>query len=157
MSNGHGGAREGAGRKKHTEKFAPQIDAGLQIAADNLVDNIETLQLLASNDRVVIHEEWLPAGMVMIDDLECDDTGKTSKIRRLAFPDLPAEQLVLVKRRVVNNGPSETAAIYLVDRVAGKPTAHIDAEGEIEHKLPPDVQGMITKLYGSSSSSNSSA
>lgn len=156
MANGHGGARPGAGRKAKAEKFESQIARADQLAADNLVLNIETLQELATFDREVVHEVWEPAGTVLIDDVLrdslgkpiLDDKGKPTRIKRQAFPDKPADEPVLIQRRVVRSGPSETAAIYLVDRIAGKPVQATEVSGPDGGAIPLSIEQAVARVYG---------
>lgn len=44
--------------------------------------------------------------------------------------------------------PDHKAGAYLIDRLLGKPTAHLEAEGQVEHTLPPNLDALITRLYG---------
>ncbi len=127
MSNGHGGARPGAGRKPKTERYAIEIESATDKVYVRLDDNVNSLQALADNDRIVVHQEWAPAGTVTIKSYEVDAEGKVHRVEKPAFPDLDPEHMVLVKRREVNNGPSETALTYLIDQGLGKATQHIES------------------------------
>ncbi len=127
MSNGHGGARPGAGRKPKAERYAPEIESANDKVFDRLGDNVDALQARADNDLVVVRTEYAPAGMVTVDDVEIDGEGRVIKVKRPAFPHLPPEQLVMVKRTETNNGPSETALIWLAEQGLGKPTQQIES------------------------------
>ncbi len=127
MSNGHGGARPGAGRKPKAERYAPEIESANDKVFDRLGDNVDALQARADNDLIVVHEEYAPAGTVTVDDVEIDGDGRVHKVKKPAFPGSDPKQLVLVKRRTVNNGPSETALIWLAEQGVGKPTQQIES------------------------------
>jgi hypothetical protein len=59
----------------------------------------------------VVEERWEPAGTVQIG---------SGKYAIDAFPNLPADQLVCVERKVSMAVPDRAAGQYLIDRIAGK-------------------------------------
>src|SRR5262245_37492327 len=119
MANGHGGARAGAGRPRKAEKYASQIAQAEDRIADRLSERVEKLEYLANGGYEQIEEEYLPAGLIFVGSGEW---------ATLAFPDLPPEQLVCVKRKRSVAAPDRAANIYLIDRIAGKPTARVEAD-----------------------------
>ena len=128
-----GGARVGSGRKPKAQKFETEINAAERHIADRLPQYLETLDALALLGNETVYETWEPAGTVVIDDVIVDETsGKEQKVKRLAFPGKRADELVLVQRRVQRTGPSETANIYLINRVAGTPTQRVEAEVDVD-------------------------
>lgn len=118
--------------KRKVDIHAAQKLAASNAAAEQLVHYVRNLQLLADGGFETVDEEWVPAGLVLIDDQGDDDGGilaaagvNTRHMRRpkkvLAFPDLPPDQLVLVKRKRQVAAPDRAANIYLVDRIIGRP------------------------------------
>ena len=125
-----GGARPNSGRKPKSVTYERQIAEAEKRAADKLPANIDTLQQLA-NGGIEIHEDvYEPAGMIVIDDVITDNEGREIKVKRLAFPDKPANELVLVRRTKRITAPDSKAAMYLVDRIAGKPMQHQEITGK---------------------------
>lgn len=139
MANGHGGARAGAGRPRNAEKYTAQIESATDQIVAKVGDRIAALELLAEGGSQTVHETWELAGLVVVDDVEIDKDGRVVKVKRLAFPNLPADQWVCVQRRVVRSGPSETANIYLVDRALGKTAQEVAISGPdggpVEHAV----------------------
>lgn len=130
MTGKHGGARPGAGRKSKAEKYETEINAAERYIADRLPQFVKALEELALLGTETVHETWEPAGMITIDDVILDDaSGKEQKVKRLAFPHKKADEMVLVQRRVVRGGPSESAVVYGIDRILGKPTAEVEVSG----------------------------
>lgn len=147
----HGGARKGAGRPRNQEKYATEIGSFHDQVAANIDDRYAALQQLADGGFEQIEEEWMPAGLVQITKQVVTGEG-TVNVRELAFPELPPEQLVCVKRKRSIAAPDFKANAYLVDRLAGKPTTHV--EGEVD--IPEDgglsrLLGAVTKAYGTDS------
>ncbi|HEU4322114.1 MAG TPA: hypothetical protein VFS21_03105 [Roseiflexaceae bacterium] len=135
-TNGHGGRRAGAGRPRNTAKYATQIESATDQIVASLPDHIAMLELLAQGNLEVVHEVWELAGLITVDDVEIDKDGRVIKVKRLAFPEKRPDEWVLIQKRVVRNGPSETALIYLVDRAMGKPAVAIEADVGIR---APDI------------------
>lgn len=132
MANGHGGARKNAGRKAKNVKFETEINAAEQRNFDRLPTTLENLEQLADGGLEQVEEEWVPAGTVVIDDVVEGEEGKTMRIKRRAFPDTPANELVLVKRKVTTLAPDKQVNMYLTDRALGKPTQKIEGEIDFE-------------------------
>lgn len=133
MSNGHGGARPGAGRPRNTEKYAEAITSFHDAAADAIQARYRALTYLADGgfDEEAIEEVWEPAGLIQITKELITEDGRSVNVKELAFPHLPPEQLVCVQRKVKKQiaAPDLKANIYLVDRVAGKPTQATELSG----------------------------
>jgi hypothetical protein len=140
---GNGGARVGSGRKAKADKYAGPIAAAEDRIADRLPQLIDNLEKLADGGFLEVHEEWQPAGLV---------TTGSGEYEQRVFPELPADELVRVKRTVSRAAPDRAANIYLVDRILGKPTAAVEVTGEhggpIEHVVLTDAEraGRVAQL-----------
>ena len=143
MSNGHGGARPGAGRKPRVEKFPEVFDALDRRLAEGTPDRLDSLEYLAAGGfpEEDIEEIWEPAGLIY------SGSGET---RSLAFPDLPAGQMVCIQRKIKRHvvAPDRQANIYLVDRFAGKPVQSTELSGPNGAPIPLDVMDALTRVYG---------
>lgn len=126
---GHGGARAGAGRPRNQDKYADQIASFHDLAAADLDDRFSAIQQLADGGFEQIEEEWVPAGLVQITKMVETKEAGAIRVTELAFPELPAEQLVCVKRKRSVAAPEFKANAYLVDRVAGKPIQATEISG----------------------------
>lgn len=122
MSTEHGGARQGAGRKKKTEKNETAIEQAESQIRDKLPWVIDNLLELAGGGYERIEEEWLPAGLVFIENRN-EETGEVKKIK--AFPNEKADKLIMVRRRVSYADKDRAANIYLADRILGKPVQKV--------------------------------
>lgn len=124
-----GGARVGAGRKPRAEKFARPIAAAEKRIADRLPELVDNLLLLAAGGIEQVEERYEPAGLVQVDDYEeVQREGRRSrqhKVKRPAYPKAPAEQMVLVERRVTHTLPDRAALQYLIDRILGRTTSRM--------------------------------
>jgi len=139
MANGHGGARAGAGRKPNNEKYKLQITALSDQIAASLLDRYEALDLLARGGFEEISETWEPAGLIFRDEVLPDDDGKLIRTRVLAFPDLGPTDLVCIRRVRSVAAPDRRANEYLINRIAGTPTQHLEAD--------VDSDGPLFKVY----------
>jgi hypothetical protein len=134
----HGGARPGAGRKPKSDKHSGAISEAERRVADRLPTTIDNLELIADGHAPRVEEKWEPAGTVTVEKpaLDADgnpiyDTkGNPVTVKSLAFPDKPADELVLVERKVVTPGPDFKANEYLANRILGKPTERHEVTGE---------------------------
>ncbi len=139
MAGTHGGARPGAGRKPNAEVHAESVGGFTLSAAEYLPQAFENLRLLAEGGALRVEQKWSPAGTLTRKDVARDDAGaplfdkngKLSIIEVPLYPDLPAEEPVMVERKVTTLPPDYKANEYLVDRVAGKtaPAPDPDPEG----------------------------
>lgn len=149
MGNGWGGARPGAGRKARAQKFAGPIAAAEQAIVDQLPQIVGNLLMLANGGWEEISEHYEPAGLVLVDDYAQNAEGQSYKVKRLAFPDLPPDQMVLVKRVRSVAAPDRIANIYLVDRILGKPVQAIEASGPEGGSIPVELfQASLKRIYG---------
>lgn len=144
-----GGKRDGAGRKAKAEKYKAPIDRMERGLAKALPANIANIQELADGgyERVTITAE--PAALVLVEqyedilDADGKQTGKVTKRKVSAFPALPPDQLVVVKRVVSLAEKNFAANAYLVDRIAGRPGAQEEPD-ETEETGPPPLD--LSKL-----------
>ena len=151
-----GGARPNAGRKKLSEKYARPIARAEKQIVDRLPERIERLTELANGGWEQVTTTYEPAGTILLDlplrDKDgqplLDRQGRPILAKQLAFPDLPADAQVLMRRTVTAMAPDRKANEYLVDRIMGRPTAHIEGAIENTQKLPPALEAMIAKVYG---------
>jgi hypothetical protein len=139
--------------KRKVDLFAAEKAAANSQAAAQLVHYVKNLQALADGGFEAVDEEWVPAGLILIDDQGADDDGilaaagvNTRHMRRpkkvLAFPDLPPDQLVLVKRKRTTMAPDRSANIYLLDRIIGRPevTTNINTGEGANDGQPTNIQ-----------------
>lgn len=148
MANGHGGKRKGAGRKPRAERLEKPINAAERQIVKELPAILAEHIKLARGQVVIVEETYEPAGTIQIDKIEMEE-GKVFRTKELAFPHLDPETPVLVKKVVRRPGPHQAAGAYLADRILGKPTTVIEDTTPEERRLPPDLEAMIEKVYGS--------
>lgn len=149
MANGHGGARPGSGRKRISERYSEQVASFHDRAAADLDERYAALQLLADGGFEEVEEVWEPAGLVTVQrTLETADG--VIRVSELAFPHLPPEQLVCVQRKKRVAAPDRKANEYLVDRVAGRPVAAVEADVEVGvgDSLIEAFGAAVAKIYG---------
>lgn len=149
MTNTHGGARAGSGRKRISEKYAAQVESFHDLAARDLGDRYAALQFLADGGFEEVEEVWEPAGLVTIQKtLETADG--VIRVSELAFPHLPPEQLVCVQRKKKIAAPDRKANEYLVDRVAGRTVQAIEGEIGVNpgEQLLEAFGTAVAKIYG---------
>lgn len=151
MANGHGGARPGAGRKRNSEKYAEAIAAISDRIAADFDDRYTALQMIADGGFEQITETWEPAGLIEREEVDFDVKGQAIRRKVPAFPDLPPDQLVCIRRTRSIAAPDRQANQYLIDRLAGRPTQAIDAE--VEHNAGESLiaafGAAVAKIYGS--------
>jgi len=80
----------------------------------------------------------------MIDTFETDDNGKIVKGKRLAFPDLPPEQLVVVKRVVKIKDRDRASNEYLLDRVMGRPQQPVKFDDLSDEELIREIEKALS-------------
>jgi hypothetical protein len=149
MANGWGGARANAGRKKKADRFASEIAQAERRVADRLPQLIDNLMLLADGGWEQVTETLEPAGLIQITKEVITSDGTVS-VRELAFPELPPEQLVVVRRTRATAAPNLRANEYLVDRILGRPVAAVEAEVEVNagEELRSAFAAAVSKIYG---------
>lgn len=130
-TNGWGGARPGSGRKRISERYASQVESFYDLAAPTLPDRYAALDRLARGGFEQVVETWEPAGLVTVQKTLETSEGAT-RVTELAFPHLPPEQLVCVRRVVRVAAPDRKANEYLIDRVAGRPVATVEEQADGE-------------------------
>lgn len=141
MANGHGGARPGAGRKRNSDKYAAQIGALNDRIADGLADRLDALEMLAEGLYEQITEVYEPAGLITIQKtIETKDGAIRST--ELAYPELPPEQLVCVRRTRSIAAPDRKANEYLINRIAGTPTQRLDVDSDPDGTLEVTAAAM---------------
>ena len=147
MANGHGGARPGAGRKAKAEKYADQIAQTEDRIADRLGDRVAALELLADGGYEQVQEFWEPAGPIQISKMLETKEG-TIRVTELAFPELPPDKLVCIRRTRSYAAPDRAANIYLIDRILGKPTQQTELSGPDGGAIPVTIEDTIARIYG---------
>lgn len=110
----------GPGRRPKAQKFARPIARAEKQIADRLPELIDNLFVLASGGYERVEEEWQPAGLIYIG---------SGEFAHRAFPDLPPDELVLVKRKSSIADKDRAANEYLVNRILGKPTERAEVTG----------------------------
>lgn len=133
MANGHGGARPGAGRPRNSEKYAAEIQAFNDLVAAKLAERYAALELLADGGYEQVDEEWKPAGLIFVGSGEW---------ATLAFPQLPPEQLVCIRRTRSIAAPDRKANEYLVNRILGTPTQHLDVDTDPDGTLDVTAEAL---------------
>ncbi len=155
-----GGSRPRAGRKPKATTHARPIAVAEKTLADRLPKTIKNLIALADGGEQEVQEIWVPAGTVMLDDIETEDSPngpRSRKIKRPAFPHLPPLDLVCLKKTVTTFGPDLKANMYSADRIMGKTTVRIEHDGEVTAAIPKTLESMIEKLYGEADSTQTEA
>lgn len=144
-----GGSRPGSGRKKKAEVYGPEITALERRIADRLPQILDNLILLADGGFEQVNEVYEPAGLIQITK-EIVTAEGTVNVKERAFPDLPPEQLVCVRRTRSIAAPDRAANIYLMDRIVGKPVAAIEVEAEVQpgDALVAAFGAVVAKIYG---------
>ena len=128
MSNGHGGARPGAGRKTKAELYESESRAFNDACAAGLMDRLRALERIAEGAERVEERYELALGIV-VDDHETNPSGVIVKVKRQLFPDAGEDEMVLVERKVITLEPDRGANEYLANRILGKPTQAIELSG----------------------------
>lgn len=153
MANGHGGARAGSGRKRISERYSEQVATFHDLAAADIEKRYQSLAFLADGGFEELEEVWEPAGLITVQKtLETADG--VIRVSELAFPHLPPEQLVCVQRKKRIAAPDRKANEYLVDRVAGRPVAAVEADVEADVEIGAGdalleaFGAAIAKIYG---------
>ena len=140
MANGHGGKRPGAGRKRKADKFEGEISQVEQLIVEALPQVVKSL-IESATGALMVREEFEPAGTITRDatQIEHTDNGpRALKVKELVYPDKDPEDLVLVKRIEQHETPEVRAGMYLVDRILGKPTEHIEMEADVSGQIDVD-------------------
>lgn len=134
---GSGGARPGAGRKPKSDTFKLPIARAEKRIADHLPQLIDNMLHLANGGYDRVDEEWQPAGLVYIG---------SGEFARRAFPDLPDDEPVLVKRKRTIADCDRAANEYLINRILGRPTERQELTGK--GGKPIEVSDARARLLG---------
>lgn len=110
----------GPGRRPKAIKFARPIARAEKQIADQLPALIENMLHLAHGGYERVEEEWQPAGLVYVG---------SGEFARRAFPDLPTNELVMVKRKASIADKDRQANEYLINRILGKPIERQEIAG----------------------------
>ena len=146
-----------AGRPKRTEKYAEEIGTLEDQMAASLPARYAALDLLASGGFEQVSETWEPAGMIYRDDYAVGDEGKVVRSKVLAFPDKPADELVLIKRTRSIAAPDRKANEYLINRILGTPVQQIEGEIDAPEGGALDrFMESVAKIYGRGDGSDGS-
>ena len=146
-----------AGRPKRTEKYAEEIGTLEDQMAASLPARYAALDLLASGGFEQVSETWEPAGMIYRDDYAVGDEGKVVRSKVLAFPDKPADELVLIKRTRSIAAPDRKANEYLINRILGTPVQQIEGEIDAPEGGALDrFMESVAKIYGGGDGSDGS-
>lgn len=108
------------GRPRKSDKYAAPVSKAEKKIADRLPELIDNMLRLASGGYERVEETWAPAGSLYV------GSGKDAMPM---YPDLPPDQLVLVKRTVSIADKDRAANQYLIDRIMGKPTERQEVTG----------------------------
>jgi hypothetical protein len=129
----------GPGRPKTSVKHAAPIAKAEKQIADRLPSLIENMLALASGGYERVEEEYAPAGSLYI--------GSGDKAQKM-YPELPADELVLVKRKVSIADKDRAANEYLINRILGKPTERQEHSGPDGAPIPVGFGQMLNRVYG---------
>jgi hypothetical protein len=138
MAGSHGGHRDGSGRKPNSEKYADQVASFNELAARGLSQNFDNLCTLADGGYERFETEYTPAGVIFRKDVARDKDGEIVRdkhgkpilVQVAVFPDLPPDQMIPIKRKVITLGPDFRANEYLVNRIMGTPIPQESPEAE---------------------------
>ena len=135
-----------AGRPRKADRYAAPVAQAEDRIADRLPKLVATMLRLAEGGYTIEEEEYQPAGLVEIGQGEG---------RMLAYPDKPADELVLVKRRRRKAAPDRKAAEYLIDRILGRPTQQVEAEVQTSTggELREAFLAAVDQVYGAKEAS----
>ena len=136
MANGHGGAREGAGRTAKAVKYGTEITATERYIADRLEELRLNEFALATGGAVRTEECWELALGIVVDSHETNPSGVIVKTKKQLFPDAKQDDMVLVSKKVITPEPDRAAIEYLIDRILGKPTQAMELSGPDGGDIP---------------------
>ena len=110
----------GPGRPRRADKHAGAVAKAEKQIRDRLPDLVDNMLHLANGGYERVEEEWQPAGLVYVG---------SGEYARRAFPELPPDQPVLVKRKTSIADRDRAANEYLINRIMGKPTERTELSG----------------------------
>lgn len=153
MAEKRGGAREGAGRKKNTEKFAHQWAGFTELCADHLEEAFDHLWTLCEGATKVETKEVKACTMTRKDVVRDEDgrpitdgKGKLYLIDVLIFPAAGPDEMVLVERKTLELPPDVRAIAELIQRVGGRPfNAEDEAPDAGDAIGPADLENLASE------------
>jgi len=150
MATQRGGKRAGAGRPRKADTHERPIKAAEKKFADKLPQLADNVLALAAGGQLSETLVYEPAGMVTVDDTEVVETEKGAisvKIKRLVFPDMDADELVLVRKTVSVAAPNLQASVYAMNRIMGTPTERQELSGPDGAAIPVTIESAIDRIY----------
>lgn len=115
-----------AGRPRKAERFASAIAAAEQQIADQLPKLLVNMLKLANGGYYEDELELQPAGSVTVG---------SGEFASLLYPDKPADELVVVKKKRRRAAPDRKANEYLIDRILGRPTQAVEIDADPDGSL----------------------
>lgn len=119
-----------AGRPRKLDRHAGAVVKAEKRVADRLPELVDNMLILANGGYQRVEEQWAPAGSLYI------GSGKDSV---KMYPDLPDDELVLVKRTVSIADKDRQANEYLINRIMGKPTERQEISGPDRGPIPVET------------------
>lgn len=167
----NGGKRPGAGRPRNPAvklraEVRAQVDGTLNAGLPRYVANLETLAD-GGFEKVTTYQE--PAGLIFIDTplLMPDQRGKMQPVldgrgrpvmtKTRAFPGLPADAMVTVRRTVELAEPDRLANEYLCDRALGKPRQAVELAGDVTGSIVVKFEADLERVYGAAATAAAAA
>jgi hypothetical protein len=121
MANGHGGHREGSGRKPRRVRYETEIGSVEELFAGELHRCAASYLDLAQGRCLIVRRTFKPACMIFFEDVETDgETGRLTKVKRRAFPDMGDHDLVLISEVRETGHPDRGALKDIHDRYLGR-------------------------------------
>jgi hypothetical protein len=132
-----GGYRPGAGRKRKTDKNATAIEKAEKQIRDRLPEIVEKLIELAMGGVEVVEEKHQPGWIVLVQQQAKEKKRERARGKGAVQSDEPEgieidaetvelhKELFLIERKVSYTLPDKQAAMYLADRIMGKPVSKI--------------------------------
>lgn len=150
------------GKQTNLERFSAEVKAAETVIAGYIEAAAKNLLNLADGTaiRKTTTESYVMAGsLVRKGPLRGDDgqivygaNGYPVMVEAPIYPELPAETLVLVDRKVsiTELEPDRESNIYLLDRIIGKPKQSTETEitGPDGGPLEIAFKGAIERIYG---------
>ena len=155
MAGNHGGVRPGAGRPSNAVKYREPLESFHDSAAEDLAQTYRNLRQLADGEAMRTETKTQPAGIITRKDVARDKAGepirdkagKLTVIEVLVYPELPADEMVIVEVKRISLPPEFKANEYFVDRLGGKPKQGVEVTGEDGGPIHIDMQAAVDKLY----------
>jgi hypothetical protein len=132
-----GGYRPGAGRKRKTDKNATAIEKAEKQIRDRLPEVVGKLFELAMGGIEVVEEKHQPGWVVLVQQQAKEKKRERARGKGVVESEEPDgieidaetvdlhKELFLIERKVSYTLPDKQAAMYLADRIMGKPVSKI--------------------------------